>query len=409
MAKQSVPTGFVSLRRVVTVGILATAIGLDSPAVLSQLCVHSQGYWKTHVAEWPVESLVLGSPSNPAHTYSKAALLAILNNNVKNDASLTLAYQLIAAKLNVANGSDPASVQSTLARADDLLAPFAGKLPYKVQQGGPTGREMVSIARVLEDYNLGRIAGSCPAPNAPPVANAGGPYAGVVGQALAFDGSGSRDPDSDSLAFAWTFGDGGSAVGATPSHTYAATGQFTVVLTVSDGRGGTATATTSATITPPPPPNRNPVANANGPYTANAGAVIQFSSAGSSDPDDDALTFAWDFGDGGTSTAANPAHTYQTAGPYTARLTVADGRGGSATATAGVTVTSEPPANRDPIAAANGPYAGTEDQPIQFSSNGSTDPDNDPLQFSWDFGDGGNRPSRIRNTPTRRQDPSTRR
>ena len=97
MAKQSVPTRFVSLRRVVTVGILATAIGLDSPAVMSQLCVHSQGYWKTHVAEWPVASLVLGSPSNPAHTYSKAALLAILNNNVKNDASLTLAHQLIAA------------------------------------------------------------------------------------------------------------------------------------------------------------------------------------------------------------------------------------------------------------------------------------------------------------------------
>ena len=342
MAKQSVPTRFVSLRRVVTVGILATAIGLDSPAILSQLCVHSQGYWKTHVAEWPVESLVLGSPSKPAHTYSKAALLAILNNNVKNDASLTLAYQLIAAKLNVANGSDPASVQSTLARADDLLAPFAGKLPYKVQQNGPTGREMVSIARVLEDYNLGRIAGSCPAPNAPPVANAGGPYAGVVGQALAFDGSGSRDPDSDSLAFAWTFGDGGSAVGATPSHTYAATGQFTVVLTVSDGRGGTATATTSATITPPPPPNRNPVANANGPYTANAGESIQFSSSGSSDPDNDSLSYEWDFGDSGKSSDASPQHTYTTAGPYTATLTVSDGRGGSGTDTAEVTVTTTP-------------------------------------------------------------------
>ena len=386
---KSVPPRFASLRRVVTVGILATAIGLDSPAVLSQLCVHSQGYWKTHVAEWPVASLVLGTPTNAAHTYSTSALLAILNTNNKNDASLTLAIQLIAAKLNVASGSDPAPIQTTLSRADALLAPFAGKLPYKVQQNGPTGREMVSTAKVLEDYNLGRIAGSCLAPNAPPVANAGGPYAGVAGQAVSFDGSGSRDPDGDSLTFAWTFGDGGSAVGSTPSHRYTAPGQFTVVLTVSDGRGGIATATTSATITPPPPPNRDPVANANGPYTANAGDVIPFSSAGSSDPDDDALTFAWDFGDGGTSTAANPAHTYQTAGPYTARLTVADGKGGSATATAAVTVTSEPPANRDPVANANGPYAANAGEAIQFNSGGSSDPDNDSLSYAWDFGDGG--------------------
>lgn len=54
---------------------------------------------------------------------------------------------------------------------------------------------------------------------------------------------------------------------------------------------------------------------------------VQFSSAGSFDADNgpSALTYAWDFGDGQTSTQANPAHTYLVAGPYTATLTVSDG------------------------------------------------------------------------------------
>ncbi|WP_338017914.1 PQQ-dependent sugar dehydrogenase [Streptomyces taklimakanensis] len=59
---------------------------------------------------------------------------------------------------------------------------------------------------------------------------------------------------------------------------------------------------------------------------------VSFSSAGSSDADGDALTHSWDFGDGGTSTEANPTHTYRRNGTYTATVTVEDpsGRTGSA-------------------------------------------------------------------------------
>ena len=52
---------------------------------------------------------------------------------------------------------------------------------------------------------------------------------------------------------------------------------------------------------------------------------MNFSSAGSSDPEGQPLTYSWTFGDGATSTAANPSHTYTQAGQYTARLSVSDG------------------------------------------------------------------------------------
>jgi len=87
--------------------------------------------------------------------------------------------------------------------------------------------------------------------NRAPVANPGGPYSGVAGVAVAFNGTGSSDPDGDPLTYAWDFGDAGNAVGATPSHTYAAGGAYPVSLTVTDN-GSPALqnmAGTTATIT----------------------------------------------------------------------------------------------------------------------------------------------------------------
>ena len=82
----------------------------------------------------------------------------------------------------------------------------------------------------------------------PPVARPGGPYAGVAGVPIAFDGSASSDPDGTPLAFyRWEFGDGATGSGAAPSHAYAAGGVFPVTLTVSDG-ALEAAAATSATV-----------------------------------------------------------------------------------------------------------------------------------------------------------------
>ena len=95
--------------------------------------------------------------------------------------------------------------------------------------------------------------------------------------------------------------------------------------------------------------NRAPVANATADRTFGpAPLAVQFSSAGSSDPDGNPLTFLWNFGDGtATSTAANPGHTFNVAGggpaAFTVTLTVTDSLGASTPATLLVSPNNTPP------------------------------------------------------------------
>ncbi|TLQ42756.1 ThuA domain-containing protein [Streptomyces marianii] len=78
---------------------------------------------------------------------------------------------------------------------------------------------------------------------------------------------------------------------------------------------------------------RSPVAEATAGQTSGKAPLrVAFSSAGTTDADGDPLTYSWDFGDGGTSTATDPTHTYRKNGTYTATVTAKDptGRTGSA-------------------------------------------------------------------------------
>lgn len=134
--------------------------------------------------------------------------------------------------------------------------------------------------------------------------------------------------------------------------------------------------------------NQAPTARANGPYTGTVGQPIAFSSSGSSDADGTIASYAWTFGDGTTSTQANPSKTYQSAGTYTATLTVTDDKGATGTGSATVTVSAGGAVNQPPSASANGPYSGVAGQAIAFSSSGSADPDGSIASYAWAFGDG---------------------
>ncbi|MBI4202755.1 MAG: PKD domain-containing protein, partial [Chloroflexi bacterium] len=174
-----------------------------------------------------------------------------------------------------------------------------------------------------------------PPDNNPPVANAGGPYSGTQGQAVAFNGTGSSDADGDVLTYQWNFGDGGSASGATPTHTYTSVGVFTVSLTVNDGKGGSDSDSTTATIGAA---NQPPVANAGPEKTVTLGSAVTLDGSGSSDPDGTIGTYQWSLGNGATATGSIVTYTYPVAGTYTATLTVTDDKGATAQDTAKVTV-----------------------------------------------------------------------
>nr|AHL27901.1 cellulase [uncultured bacterium] len=90
-------------------------------------------------------------------------------------------------------------------------------------------------------------------------------------------------------------------------------------------------------------PNQAPVAVAAGtPSSGFAPLEVSFSAAGSNDPDGSIVSYAWNFGDGGTATGATASRTYQNPGNYTATLTVTDNRGATATATVPISVTTNP-------------------------------------------------------------------
>lgn len=120
--------------------------------------------------------------------------------------------------------------------------------------GLPTGTYtyQIYVADPFGNQNLGAsatvfVVGSSTTPNNPPTAAF---TSTVDGLTASFDGTGSGDSDGTIASYAWTFGDGASAVGATTSRTYGAAGTYSVRLTVTDDDGATATVTTSVTVAP---------------------------------------------------------------------------------------------------------------------------------------------------------------
>jgi PKD repeat protein len=81
-----------------------------------------------------------------------------------------------------------------------------------------------------------------------PVCNAGGPYSGQPAQSIQFDGTGSYDPNGTIVGYEWEFGDGGTAVGPMPSHTYSSSWIYEVTLCVTDNEGNQSCCDTQANV-----------------------------------------------------------------------------------------------------------------------------------------------------------------
>ncbi len=120
-----------------------------------------------------------------------------------------------------------------------------------------------------------------------------------------------------SLVYRWNFGDGSDIeqkTTNTTTHTYQQVGEYTVTLSVVDDTLQTYSFTYAVTID-------NALTTSFTYKTTDL--AVKFTSTTSGG--DENYSYLWDFGDGTTSTIANPSHTYASAGSYTVKLTVTDG------------------------------------------------------------------------------------
>ena len=171
----------------------------------------------------------------------------------------------------------------------------------------------------------------------------------------------------------WNFGDGGTSTQQNPSHGYAAAGNYTVTLIVSNN-GCTDTVTHQVTIA------TNPF-NANFTASPTSGCMsltVTFNDLSSPNPN----SWSWNFGDGFASNAQNPTHVYTTPGTYTVSLTATNTSQCTNTKTLNnyITVYALPAVtfSGSPLSACHAPLT------VNFSCNVAN-----AVSWQWSFGDGG--------------------
>ncbi|MBI4870217.1 MAG: matrixin family metalloprotease [Candidatus Riflebacteria bacterium] len=248
----------------------------------------------------------------------------------------------------------------------------------------PGGRSIL----FQEGANVGLLQGgldvtgeAVPPPNTPPIANAGLSRVVPQGSTVQLSGTASSDPDGNPLTYSWLQLSGPEtalqgAATAQPSFVASINGVYRFKLTVTDPSNASDSATVDITSNAPPIPNPGPNRSVTGAPT------ITLDATASSDPDGTPLTYAWEQVSGPapilSPTVAAVVDVVPTkVGVYVFRLTVSDGD---------LSRSAEVQLIRDslpPQASISGTARTTAGLPVTLSGLGSTDPDGDPLFYSW--------------------------
>ena len=193
-----------------------------------------------------------------------------------------------------------------------------------------------------------------------------------------FDGAGSSDVDGTVVSYAWNFGDGATSDLMEATHTYAGSGTFDVTLTVTDDDGAEDVYAEQIVVDEG---NDAPVAEA---MVTCDELACTFVGSGSSDADGTLVSYAWTFGDGGSSDQADTTHTYVAGGDYEVTLTVVDDDGAQDVVVQQIS----PQPNRAPEAVIAVPSCDL--LVCDFSGADSMDPDagDSVVSWTWNFGDG---------------------
>lgn len=194
-------------------------------------------------------------------------------------------------------------------------------------------------------FVIGTLLTGCGGGVKPPTAVITSPQSGAqftVNQSIEFSGSAKDDAGKEvtkDIVYEWDFGDGTKGTGQTVSHAYSTSGTYTVKLTVkttaqaketSPRLESKQTAQIEITVTPALSVAISAsVTEGPAPLEVSFTAEVQGTAA----------SYNWDFGDGTTSTEANPRHTFTTEGTYTVKLVVTGSDGTTASAEKTITVT----------------------------------------------------------------------
>lgn len=218
--------------------------------------------------------------------------------------------------------------------------------------------------------------------NAKPVADAGPDRLAVPDEPIAFDASGSFDPDGQIADYTWDFGDGSTATGASLSHAYAGPGRYQVRLQVQDDTGHPEAAGFADALVRV---NAAPVAIAGPDRRVAPGETLELDASASYDPDGQIAAYRWTFSDGeGAVEGPRASRRFREPGSVTATLAIADDSGASnGQAQDRLTVA----VNHRPAAAPTAPVPGCGEW-VVLDGSASSDADGDRLRYSWSFGDG---------------------
>ncbi len=312
-----------------------------------------------------------GADAGPDRNGQTGAIIVLDGSASRDDDGdpLTFSWSLARPPGSAAALSDPAAVSPTFAA--DVSGTYTVSLV--VSDGMDSSAPDTAVIVIA-------------AANSRPVARAGDDFTAAIGATVQLDGSASSDADGDPLDYAWILsrpaGSQAQLTGATtamPTFAADAAGVYTATLVVGDGSETSAPDAVSVTVI-----NGRPTAIAGPDQVVNAGDVVVLDGSGSSDPDGQALSYSWMLSRPSGSNAqladaatAAPAFVADVAGIFTATLVVDDGTAASLPDSVNVLVNGRPVATAGLDQDVN---AGTL---VLLDGSASTDPDGDPLSFSW--------------------------
>lgn len=209
-----------------------------------------------------------------------------------------------------------------------------------------------------------------------------------------FDGSKSNSPNGEITAYGWDLdGDSQYADSDKPQaeKTFDKIGTYKVGLRVTDSTGTFAVNEIEIEVTPPDSPIAKIAVEGSENNQLKLGKAYIFSAASSISPTGNKITkYEWEFGDSGTAKTRSVTHTYEKAGEYEVRLTVIDeaGKKGEITEKFFVKAPDAAPQailKTNPEAQQDGALNGKAPFEVIFNASGSTDANDDIVEYAWDF------------------------